>query len=204
MAFQPVPGTAGVRIIQSFDDASFGPVELMNTLYYRKVPATWSQAELATLADQVRDAWVATMLPLQAEELTLVKVTATDLTQQFGGTAEVVSVLAGGNTLPPISTANAMMVTFVGTPGEPPKRGRVFIGGLTEGDIDGNGWNAAARTAVAAAMTTVTEAGEASLATSHVIVSRWQGGVKRPQAVTSTVTALGTRELVAVQKDRRT
>lgn len=131
MPFIAVPSTAEVELIQVLDGQ-----QIENTLYVAQSTA-WDGPALNQLCDVVADWWTTNMAPLVSDQVTLITVEATSLesaTAPVGAnTTGTPSVGLGG---PPVPNNCALAVSFRTALRGRSFRGRNFVAGLVEADVN--------------------------------------------------------------------
>jgi hypothetical protein len=199
MPFQAVPDVAEFRIVQELRSE---PV--LNTIYVRNTLAAWTPTALQTTNAAIGNAWRDDVLPLVTSSLRLVSVDGRDIGVEFGQETQSLYGNVGADAAEELPANVACWVKFLGSAGAPPRRGGLFMAGLTVNDVASGEIDPAFNTAVVAALQAVRTALAAAVAgNAHVIVSRWVNKTKRATGVSNTVTALAVRTTVASQRDRR-
>lgn len=210
MPFQAVPDVASFKIVSRSNSSA---VEINNIWYVRNTVLGWSADRLEDMAIAIGDAWRDEVMPLLSADATFDRVEARDEGAEFGEQYSAEYNTVGGIVGTPLSAMVCMLVQIRCSGGGAPRGGRLFLSPFSEAQIARDAWDATLLTdvqtaiqAVNAAVDTVTEF-DAS-----VRVSRWEsvliGGVpvatKRDPATSNTIASFETRELVSVQRDRRT
>lgn len=212
MAFQSVPDAALFTVECSGPDGttpSFG-LSAKNT-------AAWTAGEMNTVAAALEAALIADVAPILPSDHTIVRVVVRDLETEFGLVVERPAISEVGAVASPSLPAEvAIRGTFLGTPGNPPRRGGVYLPPPAESQVVGSilqagplaSWEAAL-TALGVAMSTGTA--------DHVIISRYNGTalvagpggqllrrpVKRATGLTNTITGNVVASVLSSQKKRR-
>lgn len=144
MAFIPALNTAKVTVWQVL----FGQY-ISNTLHVQG-PGAWSESSLTDLGNAVIEAWNAHVGPLQTNECQYSHVSLRDMTTAEGFGMELAfPALSGGDRLGGgvpgnVAIACKLITNFSGRN----RRGRLFLGGITEDQIDGNELTALAHTQI--------------------------------------------------------
>lgn len=200
MPFVPVPGVAQVNV-----RATLNGEQIENVFCFQYNAPPIDAGELSTLAEVVRDEWIANVLPLLTQGYTLREVYAVDLTSADGPTATAVAPpgTIGGEISQPLPNNVALVLTHRTAQRGRAYRGRTFISGLVEGNVAGNlvdaGW---AGTLVAAFNTFIIEI-QSTVAWVFVIVSRQLDNAPRVTGVATVVTATVLRDNVVDSQRRR-
>lgn len=198
MPFQPVPNTAIFEFRHIWDSQ-----KVENTLYGRfTVP--WTAADLVVACDELRQYWVANMLPLMSSAVTLnsvygrsLETVTAPLHEDFTSAGTPGSVAA-----PALPNSNSWCITLrTGLSGRS-GRGRNYILGLAEDRVTANVVSQAHADAWAAAYAGLT-AVWANIGATWVIVSRRTGGAARPSGVTYPVTSSGYIDRIVDSQRRR-
>lgn len=183
MAFIPAPGIVALAVRYTL----FGQ-QVQNTVYIDPAEPV-SPSVVSNLAGQLVSAWADNVMPLLSQDLQLREVYAADQTSESGPTwtaAPPGGPLAGGIEAPALPGSVAYCVGFRTVNRGRSFRGRIYLPGLTEGQVTGNvvnaPWSTTLIEAVRDAIVAVTEFGGA-----HVVVSRYSGGVARTTAVSTPV-----------------
>lgn len=205
--------------------------EAQTAFYVRDTVTGWPAGSLQDLADYTFEWWDAgknagsALKASVANDWVLSTIVAKDLEVVNGTTATVTANAVGtrnGDAVPPNCP---MWVKFIGSAGNLPKDGGVFLPVGIETDLDGTFFAGAFKTSVQQLVTDwrvdlndPTAGGQADWA--HVIVSRSMStnddvkdaraalraaiaATRRATAVTNTVTSVAARELIGSQRDRR-
>lgn len=129
MVYIPAIDVAKVAI-----DQLFGQQALTNIIYFLSTTG-WTPGSLDILCDEVVDWWTTNIAPLMNDALSLVGVTATDLTTETSPSVTVpVSPAVAGARTEAASPANAAAtVTFRTVQRGRSSRGRNYVSGLSDG-----------------------------------------------------------------------
>jgi hypothetical protein len=177
---------------------------VLNTIYARNTLSAWTPTALQTTTTAIGNAWRDDVLPLVTSSIRLVSVDARDLGVEFGQEYQALYGNVGSDTAEELPANVACWVKFLGSAGAPPRRGGIFIAGLTVNDVVSGEIDPAFNTAIVTALQAVrTALVGAVTGNAHVIVSRFVNNTKRATGVSNTVTALGVRTSVGSQRDRR-
>lgn len=213
MAFQSVPDTA--LFVANFTGPdgtamSFG-------LYSRNTLAPWDASQLTLIADDLADAIEADYVPALSSDFTFVNITSRDLEIEFGRVIEHTPRNTAGTLASPSLPANvAVRATFIGDPGNAPRRGGINLLPPAESQVVGNIVQATPLALLQTAAESMHNAMNAS-GPAHVIVSRYQGTlvtvsstgkkfrepVKRDTAATNTVPTVIVRSRTDSLRSRR-
>jgi len=171
---------------------------------YFSSPGTPNATDLSNIGSALASYWVAEMLPLQSNALTLTQVVVTWLAVENGVQAVfgVTPVAPGGQVSAGLPGNVSLAVSFrTGLSGRS-FRGRNYLAGLTEGQVTGNEISSTA----AAAFVDVYEGllpTLTALSLTHVVVSRFAGGLPRVSGVATPVVSYLTTDLVVDSQRRR-
>ena len=198
--FIPHPQVAKVDIVQTLEGQS-----VVNGLYFRTgVEGGWDAPMLYELAHQVYTAWGTGITTWQCSTLTLMKVRATSMANQYASQAEYLPAppmvgLVPGDAVP----ANVALCVSLGSAARGKAgRGRVYIAGLSEQHVTGS--------YVTANMANNITTGLMNLRDTLLLegiylttYSRVVGGVYRAEALISDVVSIGVADLVVDSQRRR-
>lgn len=183
MPFQAAPGIAQVIVEQQLRGEY-----VLNILHY-ELSGGWTAVDLAALADQIKTNWkhASGLASRQSNQVSIGRVLARDLSVQAG--AEVISTVAdgtGSSATAALENSLAAVVTLgTGIAGRS-YRGRTYLGGLHSGQLvstsDPNHLNALDAAAIAAAAEYTFTNGLAA-GVSHVVLSRQNNNVLRPNGI---------------------
>ena len=185
MPFVPVPATAQVEVIYSWD----GQI-VENTLYYEFGTATPTLGDLTALIEAVNTAVRANLIPLLTNAITLLRLVG-QLLDVADGLLYISTTslpIAGENTGPAMPNNVAMCMSLRSASSGRSFRGRNFIPGLPRGVFTQNTLAADYAGFLTTAYTEILGAG-ADDGWTPVVVSRISGGVERTTGVTSPITA---------------
>lgn len=191
MAFQPVPYTASARV----QALAFGE-QVENVLHFQLPTADpWTLTDLEDLAAAVTAAWVNNFLGLQGGNYVLQQVVCTNLAAESGPqyVGELDPPVAGSATGEMLPNSNALCYTLYTALIGRSFRGRMYLCGITESQVNGNNLTAGAQ----AAFTTAGQDFRSDmLAASFVpgVVSRWNAGVLRPDGIFTPITSWALRD----------
>lgn len=200
MAFQPVPSVAQFNIRATL----LGEV-VENVLHYIDVVnPIWSAAQLATWAEIIGTEWVSGVLPWLAAQYELIEVEARDLSIEggFTGTWSPPEPAVGEQTSPSMPGNVAFCLTKRSGRAGRSYRGRIYICGFGEGQVDGNQLQVATAEGLQAAVESIIVRSTSSTI-GGVIVSRQNAGVVRPAGVATVVTSVNYFDRVVDSQRRR-
>jgi len=199
MPFIPVPNVVEYRMVHTYLNQ-----RLTNSIYvqYDQPP---SPNDLQTGAQQIAQLWAANIIPNLSSDCVFTEVYARDLSFQssfvytFTGTPLPVSGSAFGQPMP--SHVAVVVSLRTGLAGRS-YRGRLYIGGLTELQVDGDYPNPAVRNAITVGVSAVI-VGMLGATQRPVVVSRYQAGLPRnPGVATPILSVLNVTRRVASQRKR--
>jgi len=196
MAFQPVPDAAQVII-----ESAGGGNTWSNSLWFTRPGFT--TVEMEQLAVNVFNAWGLAFTDWLAIGWQTNKVTVYDMRADGAPVRQPIVIPAPGAVVGevlPLGDA-AVLTLYTNTRGRS-GRGRLYIGGLNASLMTEQVITNTEYQELAADMAVIVNAGE-TLGWTHVIVSRWHDGVKRPTAVTFPVTFIVARSNIIGSQDRR-
>lgn len=201
MAYQPVAATALVELVYTLN----GQV-CENTLYFRHANTGWTESELITLAEAVRDWWIQNMATLTANACTLDRVDATDLSDQFGPkiVLPVTPPSPGLEASGPLPGNGTFCTTFTTGLRGRAFRGRNFFVGLAEGFTTGNQVSNAFATTLRGVYDALNIPATLPAGVSWVVVTRVVNGVvQMPTALTNFVVSVTHADLNIDSQRRR-
>ena len=208
--FQPVENV--VQVVFHFDRNSVAHKPQIEVYFERD--GGWADQDLTALCQFYMDGFDATW-GLDAfiwEFGDLTKISARDLSEEFGNFGQVIETIPGTSTAQPSSPNNAALVEFFGATGGAPRRGGVYWPFVTEGGVDAQGnLTTLYTTDLRNALSTMLLASlTAEGPYRQVILSRFHGTdpdtgkpIPRDPVLTKDVTAWITRPIVASQRGRR-
>lgn len=171
-AFQPVNNTASFTAHFTGPDAA--PASF--TLYSRNDAGPWDEVALTNIAEDLRDAIVASYLPVVSDEWNFDRVVGRDLEDQFPQVVEVTPAGAAPGELVskslPVNVA--VRATFVGDPGSAPRTGGIALLAPAEAQVDGSLLTLVSQGVLQDAAEALHNAMSA-VGPAHVIVSRYSG-----------------------------
>lgn len=207
--FQPVADTC--QVVFRFDRNSVDHNPQID-LYFKR-DGGWSGQDLDALCTFYGDGFATTwgLDDFLWQYDTLNRITARDLSEEFGNYGEETLSIPGTDTTQFTSPNCACLVEFKGSSGAAPRQGGIFWPAVPEGKVDGQGnldatW-AQDLTDALSTMLTASLTSEAPY--SQVIVSRYhkRDGVEPPYyrdpALTKVVTSRAYRPVIASQRGRR-
>lgn len=200
MAFQPAPNCASCRI----QATSLG-VQVENVLHFAKADGNaFDSTDLEDLSAAVTTAWGNNIIPILGANYVWRQVVSTYLgaetgPQHTGVLSPPLEGLAAGeqvaNMVAVCVTLNTQMIgrSF---------RGRMYLVGVTEGQMLGNSLTATAFDAYQAAVSDFYDDLKAYPFLWSVL-SRWSAGVKRADAIYTPITSVGLRDAILDTQRRR-
>jgi hypothetical protein len=199
MAFIPVPNTVALTMVHEFLAQ-----RLTNTLYlaYDR-PIT--PFDLGDLVNDVIPLWSQQIMPRLSNQTRLVTISAKDLTAQNGLSFEYSGAplpVAGGAAGPPLPSSVSIVLSLrTGRAGRS-YRGRLYFGGFSEAQSDGNFFFNDLPTQLQNALSNVI-AGLNNSTRTVVVVSRFFQNAARTVGLTTPVTAVVARTKRAATQRRR-
>lgn len=198
MAFIPVPNVAKVTLQWVLAGQT---VEITISLLRS---AGWTTPTLAQAAVDVRDWYIAQVRPNQASTMTLVNVNATDQSSASSPSYDlpVVASNVGTNASTPLPNSVAAVTKFLTASRGRSFRGRAYNVGLVQ---NMQATSTLLTTASAAALTAMWAALSGFLtlsASSHVVASRFAGGVPRGSGIATPITGYATDQSFDSQRRR--
>lgn len=197
MAFIPVPDVAMVELVFRQD----GQV-CENTLYFQGA-ASWDATNLTTLAEEVRDWWIAGPRLDTSDTVGLTSVKATSLASQSAPGVEVTDLLPADGTevSPPLPNNVTQAVTFVTALRGRSYRGRNYRVGLTEAMVVANQVDVGYTTSWVGFYQTLDTDVTVNSA-QHVVVSRYENNVPRATGVATPVVSYKADRVIDSQRRR--
>lgn len=191
MPFVPVPNTAEFEIIMTLDGQ-----RIENTLY-ADLGAPWDAAALNAACDVLANWWVDNMAPLTSDQVTLLAVEGTSLESNTAPVgANSVGTPQVGLQGEPVPNNCALAVSFRTALRGRSFRGRNYVAGLAEADVNRSHVDATLVTQIEAAYNAlVTAFGDAPVGAAWVVVSRFSGvdvnhkPIPRTTGVTTPITS---------------
>lgn len=206
MAFIPVPKTVEVSIVFQNDAGRDSRITMNIT-----GPVVWTITAMDALATSLIDVifsdglgWLSDHMSIQNLHLTSLESDSAPSIDAILGTGTNILPKVGGQTgdLAPLQAA---LVTTLRTPNRGRSfRGRVYLPGLSDGQVnsDGETITSARVAAQQAFITSLQTAANAFVSPGLVVVSRHSGGVPRTTGITTPVTGLDTNNQVDTQRRR--
>jgi hypothetical protein len=179
--------------------------QVVNTLYFQNLSGSGTSGDLASLGADILSWFVADMIPLLTSGYGLREVYAVDMSSETAPTATVTPAVqtSGGNLSPSLPNNVALCVSFRTAGRGRSSRGRNYISGLTEADVDNNVYTLATGNAVQAAYEKLLDAATFSLDWTWCVYSRYENGLPRPEAFTPPIEAVVLTDLVVDSQRRR-
>lgn len=199
MAFIPVPDTAECALHFMLHGQ-----QIVNTLCFTKTGG-FSGSDLLDLATALDLWWEGKIAPEVSQDITLVSVTARDISEESGPVSEF--FLPGpypGQVASPALPGNvAWSVGFkTGLAGRS-FRGRNYVGGIAESSVVGNTLNVLVAAAILAGYAQINTVISAELAAIHVVASRFHANAPRVTGVATAVETYGYADLYIDSMRRR-
>lgn len=139
MAKQLVPDTAQFRVQYTYTPASGDIVRCFASWYVRNLIVPWNGTLLAAKATAIGNAFRDSVLTQMSDEYSISRVRYEDLSEDPGVSGEVTYAGTAGGIAGQASPCVVCFPVIVKcTPGGIPRRGRLFLSGIAEGDIEGN------------------------------------------------------------------
>lgn len=200
MAFQPAPLVCQVNV-----RADLFTEKIENVLNFVLAANTlYTAQDVQDIAELTLAAWAANMCPVAGGNYVLREVTATALDSVGSPTFTAIPLnpIAGGAAGETLAGSQALVITHkTGLSGRS-FRGRTYLAGLTESQVNGNFITAATETAISAAWAATFDAWT-NAGHELCVVSRWSNKVLRTIATHAVVTATGiTNTRVDTQRRR--
>jgi len=200
MAFIPVSDTAQVRIEGRVDNQ-----QTINDLYFRHSTGAIAQADIQALASAMATWYGGSMCPLLNEAWQGVATHARDLSSELGFVADQSMVGTNGTVTGEAAPNNCTMSVSIRSafPGRS-FRGRNYVPVLTNSQVTGNNIDADwAQSVVDAYALLLFGGGALPGGWVWVVVSRFSGGLPRPDGVFSEVFSVRVVDLVVDSQRRR-
>ena len=202
MAYQPVAATALVELVYQV-----GTTIQENTLYFRHAATSWTPVELTTLGNEMAAWWEASIAPLASIDVSLVRVDVTDLSEQFGSKVVIPldPAVPGEASTDRLPSNVSMAVTFTTGKRGRAFRGRNFVVGLVEGQVNDDQVNGSAVSLYLAAYNALLVGGSSQPTdATWVVVSRVVNQVvQMPTALTNPVLAAVVADDIVDSQRRR-
>lgn len=200
MTFQPVPDCARFAMVHDDSTGHFA----INVLYFKNT-TQWALPELITACNTLKDAWIAQAMPLMASTARLLRIESrgeraqTDVSYQLSLTPPA----SGGVNSDPLPLQCAFCVTHLSGFTGRSSRGRTYFPFVAEVDQQG-GLISGTRAAQYVGALEYIKSQMDAIGWTHVIVSRYSGGVKRATAETLNVIGYRVRDTEIDTQRRRT
>lgn len=200
MAFQAVPDVARFALVHD-DSAAHTAI---NIFYYRNA-TQWGLPELITACNTLGAAWAAQVLPLMSASSRLLRIEArgerapVDVSYQLS----LSPPLSGGAVGQPLPLQCAFCVTHLSGFTGRSARGRTYFAFLTEDQQNAGLVSGSQAAAYVGALEYIKDQ-MSNIGWTHVIVSRYSGGVKRSVAETLNVIGYRARDTEIDTQRRRT
>jgi len=199
MAFVPVPNTVMVESIYEWN----GQV-VENTAYFEFTPGAPTAGDVLDLLNEIRTVIQEELMPLLNETIALVRLVGTLLTaiDSLSTTLNVSPPFAGSSAGESLPNNVTYCISFITNARGRSFRGRNYVPGLGNGQVDGNNIVSTTRTALLAYYSTL-KAAVSELSWEMVVVSRFEDGVARTTGVTTPITTFTTFDTVVDSQRRR-
>jgi hypothetical protein len=116
--------------------------DVVNTLWFRKFPGGFSESDLGDLNTDLIDWWDTNVSPSLSSNLSLVEVTSTDQSSSSAPSVVTMTAVPGGLTGEAGPGSNCITIKFTTNERGRSGRGRNYISGLREVDVNGNTYDA--------------------------------------------------------------
>jgi len=199
MAFIPCPQCmqAELRFLWSTQKCE-------NVLHFA-ASAGVSTSLMQTLGNNLIGWWNTNFKAISSSIYQLNEVYLTDLTSETGSTVSVVTGLPspGTDVAESMPFNVSLCFSFRTANRGRTSRGRNYVGGLTEGKVNGNGVASTYTTPALTAYQSLIGAGTFTPGTSWVVLSRFLHGQPRPQGITQPITAVVLVDAIVDSQRRR-
>jgi hypothetical protein len=202
MPFQRVPDTAEARLrFSTSSDPDSSAWVVINVHHWRRTLG-WDATDLAALNTEIAAWYNAELKPHVTDNMRLYDIQSRNLDEEFGAQATLVVNTSGTASVGQTLAMTCALVQWTCDAGAAPRRGRTFFGCLGENQVGFQAIDSAVITQLQDdydKLRDVDVSGTAAL----VIVSRFENGGLRAEAVTNTIASVAVRGLVSVQKRHR-
>lgn len=198
MAFQNCP-----NICEVVYHSTVNAREVANVTHAYKATG-WTAGGVQTLAENMRDAYMAHIAPLLSEDAVLISVSTRDLTTETGafGLATQVAGLGSiaGEVLPPsVAMCVTLRTAYIGRS----FRGRLYQAGLPLGSVENGVFTAGITAAVEAAWEEMRAHYTSIVGSQMTILSRWHDKAKRTEGIGQAVTNIQCNTGVDTMRKRK-
>lgn len=185
MAFIPAVNTALCEMVCLWSDQI-----VENTVYFEKA-AAWSEDDLLAVARDMLDWWSAAVAPYTNVNVTLQEIKLTDLTSDTAPsvTALPTTPIPGEVTGDPLPNNCTLSIAFKTAGRGRSSRGRNYVLGLSEANVNGNVVDATTVTMIRNAYVAMESAASVTVPVAHVVVSRFHNHAPRTTALIQHVTS---------------
>jgi len=197
MAFIPVADTAKVAITMLQRGQ-----RLVNVFHFTKAGGYTTEAEVNDLAGNFATAWIANIAPLQANTVTGLTVTATDLSVDGGAGAEIAIVYTGGGGGGDLPTNCTISVKWNTGHAGRSYRGRTYFVGMVVGAVVGDDISGAYGTSLTTAFDALLD-DMAGFGDTMCVVSYYHLGVPRAAGLVTPITNSSLADLHIDSQRRR-
>lgn len=186
-----MPFVPATKVVMAEFRAVLDGEKVENTMYFQFADVGPSVAQMQTLGETLRDAWIANALPQLPPVYAFTEMYLTNLTTQTSPTVSVAvpAGQVGGIASPALPNSVTLCTSFRTAGRGRASRGRLFWPALTEPDVTGNVVSTARANGILGAIVAVVAAAETGGLWSHVVVSRFLNGVPRASALIQVVTS---------------
>lgn len=183
-AFIPAADVAKVEMRYTWDG------QYVENVFHFEKTGGYDETSLDQLAQDVVEAYLAELNPLQANTLTLREVYVRDMSTEFGLESTYATAHAGQAESPPLPNNVSLAVSFrTGLSGRS-NRGRMFYLGLTEGQVVNNAVQTSPLAAIVTAVTDFIDYVQTESGVQFVIVSYCSNNTWRTNAQVTPVTTI--------------
>lgn len=199
MPFIPVPNTVMVELYYTQDAQ-----QMENTLYFSRAD-TWDATEMTALADVINQ-WVITNIsPLQNNTVAFRGCKVTDLTTATSGVVERLLAVSqnGGSAAAPLPNGTSLAIKFLTGGRGRSSRGRNYIVGLGEDQVNGNFVSPTVAQAYVAAYNLLNVPANLPTGVFWVVVSRHLNKLPRTTGIAQDVTGAAITDTIIDSQRRR-
>lgn len=206
MAFQPVPDVVHVAVRAHYN----GGGDIINNIYVvQETFGPWPDGEITTMLGLLRGHWQDNICLRLHNSYTVGFYKATDLSVEFGETAELTMTAGGQTGGVGLTPQNCILARLATTGSGAPRLGHLFFSPQAASAMDGNNWTAGTITAWQTSLDNFFTA-MSNDSYPCVVVSRYDGvntetgrPIPREEGIYKLVGNVTPRAAVASQRDRR-
>lgn len=198
MAFIPLP--QGAKAVISYGVAFLPPIS--NTLWFHFASGVPAYSDLEALATALRTWWVGNVLDDLSEDIELFQIQVYGMESESSPVATVTSDATGSQTGDLASLASAAVVTFRTFNRGKSSRGRNYVSGWVESQVDGNSLLPGGVTAIQNAYEALPAVAIAE-GFAHVVASFYTNGAPREEGIYTIVSEYEVRSGVFGAQRRR-